>query len=55
MEQAVAVAASITLAVFGTFIILKLVDSVMGLRVNQAGELQGLDIDQHGEEGYIFY
>jgi len=55
MEQAVAIAASITLAVFGTFIILKLVDSVLGLRVNQAGELQGLDIDQHGEEGYIFY
>jgi Amt family ammonium transporter len=43
------------LAVIGTVIILKIVDAVFGLRVNQAGELQGLDINQHGEEGYIFY
>jgi Amt family ammonium transporter len=52
--QFVAALAAIALAVVGTIILLKTVDAIMGLRVNQAGELQGLDIHQHGEEGYIF-
>jgi Amt family ammonium transporter len=26
----------------------------IGLRVSQEEELQGLDLSQHGEEGYIF-
>ena len=54
VAQAVAAGAAVLLAVVGTTIILKIVDAVFGLRVNQAGELQGLDINQHGEEGYIF-
>lgn len=53
-SQAVGAVAAIALAVVGTVILLKIVDSIFGLRVNQAGELQGLDINQHGEEGYIF-
>lgn len=54
VAQAVGAVAAIALAVIGTIILLKIVDSLLGLRVNQAGELQGLDINQHGEEGYIF-
>ena len=54
IEQLKAMGVTIALAVIGTVIILKLVDAILGLRVNQAGELQGLDINQHGEEGYIF-
>ena len=54
VAQFVGAAAAIALAVVGTIILLKIVDSIIGLRVNQAGELQGLDINQHGEEGYIF-
>jgi len=54
ISQAVGAGAAILLAVVGTVIILKIVDALLGLRVNQAGELQGLDINQHGEEGYIF-
>ena len=54
VAQLVGAAAAIVLAVVGTIILLKIVDSIVGLRVNQAGELQGLDINQHGEEGYIF-
>ena len=54
VAQAVAAGAAIVLALVGTIIILKVVDAILGLRVNQAGELQGLDINQHGEEGYIF-
>jgi Amt family ammonium transporter len=37
-----------------TFIILKILDAVMGLRVSEQGETIGLDQSQHGEEGYIF-
>ncbi|WP_414583415.1 ammonium transporter [Scytonema sp. PCC 10023] len=36
----------------GTFIILKIVDATVGLRVKEEAELQGLDINEHGEEGY---
>ncbi len=37
-----------------TFVILKVLDLTMGLRVSQQDEIQGLDVSQHGEEGYIF-
>ena len=37
-----------------TFVLLKVLDAVMGLRVTTDEEQQGLDIMQHGEEGYIF-
>lgn len=55
LNQAVGAGAAMALAIVGTTIILKLVDAVNGLRVSQAGEMQGLDIHDHGEEGYIFY
>jgi Amt family ammonium transporter len=52
--QFIAVAAGWGLAVVGTFVILKILDAVMGLRVSQAAEIEGLDLSQHNEEGYIF-
>jgi ammonium transporter, Amt family len=36
-----------------TFVILKVVDSVIGLRVTDEEETEGLDINQHDERGYI--
>jgi Amt family ammonium transporter len=36
----------------GTLIILKIVDVTIGLRVTEDEEVQGLDLTQHGEEGY---
>ena len=54
VNQAVGAAAAIAIAILGTLIILKILDAVMGLRVSQQDELQGLDVSQHGEEGYIF-
>jgi Amt family ammonium transporter len=54
MGQIVAVLVTWVLAAVGTFIILKVLDAVMGLRVDQQEELQGLDVNEHGEEGYIF-
>jgi len=52
--QLVAVAITWVLAAVATFIILKILDVTMGLRVRRDEELQGLDLSQHGEEGYIF-
>jgi Amt family ammonium transporter len=52
--QLVAVGISWVYAIVATFIILKVLDAVMGLRVAQEEEQQGLDLSQHGEEGYIF-
>ena len=52
--QLVAVAVTWVFAIVATFIILKVLDVTMGLRVSQEDEVQGLDFTQHGEEGYIF-
>lgn len=54
MNQLISVIATAALAIVVTFILLKILDATMGLRVNQEQELQGLDVTQHGEEGYIF-
>ena len=54
INQAVGIVAAAATAVIGTVILLKVLDAVMGLRVRQHDELQGLDVSQHGEEGYIF-
>jgi Amt family ammonium transporter len=42
------------LAIVATLIILKVVDAIVGLRVNPEHEIEGLDLSQHGEEGYNF-
>lgn len=52
--QIVATAITWVLAAVATFIILKVIDATIGLRVSQEDEEQGLDLSQHGEEGYIF-
>ncbi len=36
-----------------TLLLLKILDATMGLRVSQLDEVGGLDVSQHGEEGYI--
>jgi len=52
LNQLVGVVMAWTLAIVGTLIILKFVDAVIGLRVAPDHEIQGLDLSQHGEEGY---
>ena len=54
VNQIVGIGASAVLAVVGTFILLKILDATMGLRVTQEDEIKGLDLSQHNEEGYIF-
>ena len=51
-NQLVGVVVAVVLAVIGTLAILKLVDLFIGLRVPEEQEIEGLDITQHGEEGY---
>ncbi|MGQ0635363.1 MAG: ammonium transporter [Planctomycetaceae bacterium] len=53
-NQMIGAGAAIIIAAIGTVILLKVLDAAMGLRVSQQEELQGLDVSQHGEEGYIF-
>ena len=55
INQLVGAGAALALTLAGSFIILKILDVVVGLRVSQEDEIQGLDLSQHGEEGYIFY
>jgi len=52
LNQAVGVIIAWVLAIVGTLIILKIVDVTVGLRVTEDEEVQGLDLTQHGEEGY---
>jgi Amt family ammonium transporter len=52
VNQAVGVSIGWALAIVGTFVLLFLVDKTMGLRVSAADEAAGLDLSQHGEEGY---
>ena len=35
-----------------SYVILKLIDLITGLRVDQQDEIEGLDLSQHGERGY---
>lgn len=52
LNQLVGIVIAWVLAVVGTIVILKVVDWVVGLRVAGEHEVQGLDLSQHGEEGY---
>jgi Amt family ammonium transporter len=52
LNQAMGVGIAWGLAIVGTLVILVLVDKTIGLRVSAAEEAEGLDLSQHGEEGY---
>jgi Amt family ammonium transporter len=53
-NQAIGVLIAIVLAVVGTSLILMVVNFTIGLRVSTEEEVQGLDLTQHGEEGYYW-
>ncbi|MEO1998778.1 MAG: ammonium transporter [Planctomycetaceae bacterium] len=54
ISQLVCMLAAGALSLLGTFVILKVLDATLGLRVDQEQEIEGLDVSEHGEEGYIF-
>ncbi len=52
LVQAIGAGAAIAYSVVVTFIILKVIDVTVGLRVDSDGEQQGLDVAEHSEVGY---
>jgi len=54
VNQSIGVAIAWSISIVGTLIILLFVDKTIGLRVSAEEEATGLDLSQHGEEGYDF-
>jgi Amt family ammonium transporter len=54
LNQLIGVAIAWTLSISGTLVLLFLVDKTIGLRISAEEEAIGLDLSQHGEEGYDF-
>ena len=52
LNQAAGVAIAWVLSILGTLVLLFIVDKLIGLRLSPEDEAAGLDLSQHGEEGY---
>jgi Amt family ammonium transporter len=52
VTQAIAVVATVAYAVVGTYLIVKVVDVLLGIRVKPEAEELGLDLSVHGEVAY---
>lgn len=52
INQLIGVAVTAAMAAAGTFLIVKIVGAIVGLRVDQEDESIGLDLSQHGERAY---
>jgi Amt family ammonium transporter len=53
-EQAIAVVAVVAYAFVASFIIAKVIDLIMGMRISEEDEDAGMDTTLHGESGYEF-
>ena len=51
-EQLKAVGMTLVLAIVGTMVIAYIIKALVGLRPSEEVEIAGLDIAEHGEEGY---
>jgi Amt family ammonium transporter len=54
LEQLKAMGVTVGLAIVGTLVIAFLIKTFLGLRPTVETEQEGLDLGDHGEEGYIF-
>jgi len=54
LNQAAGVGIAWGISIVGTLVLLFVVDKLVGLRVSPEHEAEGLDLSQHGEEGYDF-
>jgi len=52
--QFVAVLVTIVYAFSLSYLLLKIIDKLIGLRVSKQDEISGLDLSQHDETAYIF-
>jgi Amt family ammonium transporter len=50
--QAIGVVATASYAALITFVLLKIIDVLLGLRITEDQETEGLDLNQHNERGY---
>jgi len=53
IAQGIGVGATIVYTAVVSYIILKVIDALIGLRVDEDSETEGLDVSQHDERGYI--
>lgn len=53
LNQLIGVGITVVLATVGSFVLLRIVDAIIGLRVSEAAEVQGLDVSEHGSEGSV--
>jgi ammonium transporter, Amt family len=53
LYQLIGVVISWVIAILGSLIALKIADILVGVRVSKDEEQEGLDLTQHGEEGYL--
>jgi Amt family ammonium transporter len=51
-EQLKAIGLTLAIAIVGTIVIALIVKAVVGLRPSEEVETMGLDLSEHGEEGY---
>ena len=54
ITQVKAVCVTIVWCGVGSFILYKLVDMIVGLRVAPETEREGLDLAEHGERAYVY-
>ncbi len=54
VNQLVAIVVTTAIAAAFTYIILKIVDLTVGVRVSEIHEIEGLDMSQHRETAYVF-
>ena len=52
LKQLIAVGATLAYAVIVTFILYKIIDAVLGIRIEERDEEMGLDLSQHHERAY---
>jgi Amt family ammonium transporter len=52
VAQSIGIGATVVYTAIVSFILLKIIDAVMGLRVSEDQETEGLDLALHDEKGY---
>lgn len=53
LNQLIGVGITVVLATVGSFVLLRIVDAIIGLRVSETAEVQGLDLSEHGGDDFI--
>ena len=52
MDKKITKIVAVIFAVFGSILLYKVVDAIISLRADTSEEISGLDLGEHGENGY---